>query len=86
MFELLQYPGISTREEQHIKSLLNICMRVPVSDAIAERAAFLARTHRIGVADLLIAATALELGVPLFTKNIRDFKKIPELETMTSLD
>lgn len=56
----------------------------PVNMAIAERAAALNRGGplygKIGTADLLIAATAIELSVGLITKNIKDFKQIKELK------
>jgi predicted nucleic acid-binding protein len=31
------------------------------------------------IADALIAATALELGLTLYTRNVRDFQMIPGL-------
>lgn len=78
-FELLRLPGMSADEERSIHSVISQCVRVPVGDSIADRAAALARTQRIGTIDLLIAATALELDVPLITKNVKDFAQIREL-------
>jgi len=46
---------------------------------IAERGGALRRTFGMGAADALIAATALEHGLQLTTRNVRDFKKIPGL-------
>jgi tRNA(fMet)-specific endonuclease VapC len=37
------------------------------------------RGHPIGSMDLLIAAHALSLGVPLATNNVREFKRVPNL-------
>ena len=34
----------------------------------------------MGTADAIIAATALEFGLPLVTRNVDDFKHIAELE------
>lgn len=79
VYELLRYPGMTRKEEQDIREVINNCEQIPVTDRIATRAAYLARTHRIGPFDLLIAATGLELNVPLLTKNIRDFRSIPQL-------
>ncbi|MBI2410326.1 MAG: type II toxin-antitoxin system VapC family toxin [Candidatus Kerfeldbacteria bacterium] len=80
VFELLQYSAITRQEEKAIKAILEICNIIPVNTAIAERAAIFARKHNIGSMDMLIAATAIELGIPLMTYNTKDFKKIPFLK------
>ncbi len=38
------------------------------------------RQKKMGTADAIIAATALEFGLPLVTRNVDDFKHIAELE------
>lgn len=80
IFELLQYPGMSNEEENAIRAILSICEPVSLNTTISERAALLRRKHQIGITDVLIAATALELKIPLITKNKKDFKNIPDLE------
>jgi predicted nucleic acid-binding protein len=59
---------------------------LPFSFAVAERCARLRETLRSQnkrvksrALDLIIAATALEYGLTLVTKNIEDFKDIPDL-------
>ena len=79
VFETLRLPGLSTFEEQILRDILAVCEIMPVTDAMARRAALLGRSRRTRPLDLLIAATALELGVPLVTKNLKDFKRIPGL-------
>lgn len=79
VFELLRLPGMTREEETALRELIGACEVIALTPAIAERAAFLGRTHHIGAVDLLIAATALELKIPLITKNFRDFKNIPNL-------
>ena len=86
VFEVLRLPGMSPNEETSMRELLLLCRSVSVSPAIAERAALIARVqpnHR--PIDLLIAATAIELDVPLVTKNRRHFKSIPGLEVLEHL-
>lgn len=86
VFEVLRYPGMTSEEEIALRELLLLCRTVSVSQAIAERAALIARTHpTIGSVDLLIAATALELDVPIVTKNRRHFKGITGLQIMATL-
>ena len=42
----------------------------------------MAKGTRLALADLLIGATALDLGYRLATGNVRHFEKVPGLETM----
>jgi len=37
-------------------------------------------SHKIGIPDALIAATAIVNKLRLFTANVKDFKFIPEIE------
>jgi tRNA(fMet)-specific endonuclease VapC len=37
-------------------------------------------SHRIGIADALIAATAIELKLPLLTLNLKDFVELPGIK------
>ena len=55
----------------------------PITEAITFRATELMETmtlsHGLQMGDALIAATALELGIPLLTGNVRHFGAIPAL-------
>jgi|SRR3989338_6665894 len=79
VFETLRYSGMTSQEEYALRNLINACEVIPLYRNIAEHAAALGRTRSTKLPDLLIAATALELGIPLITKNFRDFKDIPDL-------
>jgi predicted nucleic acid-binding protein len=82
VFELLQYAQLTKREEESIHDIIGACVVVPITQAIAERAAQLARRKKMGVVDVLIAATALEFDAPLQTKNTKDFRHITELQLL----
>lgn len=86
VFELLQYPGLSSNEEADINAIIESCVIVPVDGSIASRAAKLARSHKIGTIDLLIAATSLELEAPLITRNQKHFQKIRGIIVHTDLN
>lgn len=66
-------------EEEAIQELLSAYMEVPVDRSISETAGRLRRRTTIGMADALIAATALELQMELVTRNQRDFERVPGL-------
>jgi len=35
---------------------------------------------KLKLPDAIIAATALHLGMPLMTRNVKDFQKVPDLD------
>ncbi|CAN5816793.1 type II toxin-antitoxin system VapC family toxin [soil metagenome] len=66
-------------EESRVALLLAPFPELPVDRAVAERAGRLRRGSAIRLPDALIAATAIEHGCVLVTRNVRDFKDIPHL-------
>ncbi|PIR03349.1 MAG: hypothetical protein COV60_00775 [Candidatus Magasanikbacteria bacterium CG11_big_fil_rev_8_21_14_0_20_43_7] len=82
IFELYQFPTLSANEKRHIEMLINMCTIAPLDIHIAIRAGELVQRRRSskGEIDMLIAATALEYDIPLITKNVKDFARIPDLD------
>lgn len=72
------FAGRDTEEERVVR-LLASHNEIEVDRAIAERAGRLRREIRLGFADAVIAATALERGLVLVTRNERDFVRVPGL-------
>jgi len=70
-------------EEATVRRLLAPMREVVVDRAIAERAGSIRRTVPILLPDALIAATALELGVPLMTRNRRDYEVVTGLAVVS---
>ena len=66
-------------DEDTINVLLGPFSELSVDRAIAERAGRLRRTLPIRMPDALIAATALERGLDLMTRNRRDFERVQGL-------
>ncbi len=71
----LGFPG----EEAIIQYVIATSKCYPLDDEVIERASRLRRIKRMGLADSVIAATALESGLPLVTRNVHDFQHIPGL-------
>lgn len=63
----------SQSEDAIIRHLLKDFSLLPITDAIAERAADIKRTTRLKLPDAVILATAEVHGCPLITRNTRDF-------------
>ena len=85
-FELLA--GARTpRQGRAVRDLLGaiqaLVLDVPSTDrAAAVRAELEEGGKAIGMADSLIAGIALVAGAPLLTRNLRHFKRVPELEVI----
>lgn len=60
-------------EELVSRELLSNLTVIPLSEEIAEDAVRLRRTRRLKLPDAVIFATARQLGVPLVTRNTKDF-------------
>ena len=75
--------GLRSHEISSAGRLIEWIDWAPVSSEIAERAGELGRTyrasHRLDVADLCIAATALVDGLSLATANVKHFPMFPDL-------
>lgn len=77
--------GMRSEDEERTRALLDGLHWHPVDEAVAEVAGALGRrwhpSHSgIDIADLLIAATARLLGLPLLTRNTRHFPMFEGLQ------
>ena len=66
-------------DEVLIDRLLDQFEEVPVDRRVAEEAGRIRRDASIRLPDALIAASAITSKRPLFTRNTRDFRKVPRL-------
>lgn len=66
-------------DEDVVRRLLAPFAEIPVDRPIAERAGRVRRETGLRVPDALIAATALEAGLELWTRNARDFDRVAGL-------
>jgi len=54
--------------------------KVEVGNPIAALAGDLVRRHGLTIPDAIVAATALHHGAELYTRNVRDFRRVPGLK------
>jgi toxin FitB len=66
-------------DEAAVRLLLAPFAELRVDPTIAERAGRIRRQTDTRIADALIAATALEHGLVVITRNVRHFSRVPDL-------
>ena len=72
------YAGRADAEEE-VARLLDGLVELPVTRWTAETAGWIRRTTGVRLPDALIAATAMENGLSLRTRNRKDYEQIPKL-------
>ena len=78
--EVLGWPDLSGEALQRAERLVALCYEQSMTSEIADGCIALRRTRRMKIPDAMIAATALALGLPLVTRNTRDFSWIDGLD------
>ncbi len=89
-FELWAGTTNETRQ-QELQRLMALFTPLPLNSTIAEEAGKLYRhlkrhNQLLEIRDLLIAAHALQLQLPLLTLNYRHFERVPQLNLLPSRD
>lgn len=77
--ETLGFPRITPAETSALIALLKTVPELPLGDSVVLQAIALRQQRRMGLADAIIAATALAHGLPLVTRNTQDFKHVTGL-------
>jgi len=84
------YQGIKASEEEATNTFLDGLMSIAVDVPIARRAGTMLGELRskgmtVGIADAIIAATALQFGAPLLTNNVEHYP-FPDLKVIRGLE
>ena len=73
----------NAKQLRDIKRTISLFTVLPISELISLRAqAFMEAytlSHGLLIPDALVAATAFESGIALYTRNVRHYKMIPNL-------
>ncbi|MDI3280834.1 MAG: type II toxin-antitoxin system VapC family toxin [Bacillota bacterium] len=85
--ELFAGERMTDRERRQIEMLLALMETADVTPNIAREAGILLslyrRSHGLTPLDAIIAATSLNLVLPLATRNVKDFQFIPDLKVIS---
>lgn len=76
--ELLSFSGITSEEENNIKSFLLDCNEISLTDEIKEKTIEIRKKYKIKLPDAIVAASAIENNLPLITAD-KGFNQIEEL-------
>lgn len=77
--EVLSWPGHSNESVEMTTTFLEVFDEIAIDAGIKTVAIKIRRNYRLKLPDAIIAATALHLGLPLITRNVKDFKSVPKL-------
>lgn len=83
--EVLGYHKMTPENQRILEEIFELLLLLPLSDDVIERAISLRQKRKISLGDALIAATALEHGMPIATANISDFNWIEDLDVVNPL-
>lgn len=80
---------VGCRDKRELRALDQFLERfeiLPIAETVSQRAAALMRTYRLShgllIPDALIAATAITGGLPLVSKNQRDYRFMEALDLL----
>ncbi|HUZ59612.1 MAG TPA: type II toxin-antitoxin system VapC family toxin [Hanamia sp.] len=76
--ELLSYQSISSSEIKEVENFLKEIRVVSLDQSIKELVIQMRRKYSLKIPDAIVAATSINLGIPLVTAD-KGFKKIQEL-------
>ena len=78
--EVYGFSGLKAEEKAALEVLFRRLTVHPLDTAVIDRAITLRQQRKMGLADAIIAATAIVHGVPLVTANVGDFKHVEGLK------
>jgi predicted nucleic acid-binding protein len=84
--EALGYAQITVAEHSFLEELLAECEQLDLSKNVLQRAIKLRQMAKISLGDSIVAATALEHDLPLWTANTRDFAQVEGLKTVNPIN
>jgi hypothetical protein len=77
--EVLGYHRLTEEDKADLQDFLAGGREFALDDVVAQTAVRLRQHRRMGLADAIIAGTALAHGLPLVTRNTDDFKHVENL-------
>jgi predicted nucleic acid-binding protein len=83
--EVLGFTRLGPVDRAMLEGYFATVTMVAVDDEVVDRAISLRQVRKMSLGDSVIAATAMEYGLPLATRNVRDFSWIEGLQVIDPL-
>jgi hypothetical protein len=83
--EVLGYHKLTDEEEIYFKDIFNLLPVIFPSQDVFDSAITIRKTYNLKLGDSLIAATALVHGLTIYTRNVNDFEKVNNLNTINPI-
>jgi predicted nucleic acid-binding protein len=80
--ELIGFSKLTTKEEKSINQLLSDCKVINIDNSIKSFYSNLRKKYHLKLADAIIAATSISLGIPLITAD-KQFQIVSEINLIT---
>ncbi len=80
--ETLGFHRLSELEQHWLETVFDRLKILALDEVVAARAIALRQERKMGLADAIIAATALVHQLPLVTRNVEDFKQVTSLTVL----
>ena len=80
--EVLGYPSISEQEKRLLEQIMSIFVELPVDRLIIDKAIYIRQSTRIKSPDAIVAATSINMGATLISRNTKDFSTVPNLSIL----
>ena len=84
--EILGYYGLKTEQEKYFLYIFNLVPIIFPSQQIFDKAIQIRKQLNLKLGDSLIASTALINDFTVYTRNVKDFKKIDGLKCINPID
>jgi toxin FitB len=78
--EVLGYYKLTYEEEVYFRDVFDLVPSILPTSNIFDKAIELRKTYHLKLGDSLIAATALEHRLAIYTRNLQDFERIDNLK------
>ena len=83
--EVLGYHKLTKEEESYLKDIFEIIPSIFPSQQIFDTAIDVRRTYNLKLGDSIIAATAMVHGLTIYSRNLKDFERIPDLKYLNPI-
>lgn len=83
--EVLGYHKLTKEEEAYLKDIFKIIPSIFPSQQIFDTAIEVRKIYNLKLGDSLIAATAIVHELTIYSRNLKDFEKIPQLRSINPI-